>query len=101
MSQILDFSKGRHRPADYVSICTTIADSYPLGIPHGVQKDAIQNAFHTASKTAPIKFTFELIRNKKVIFFTMTDSKTKGLTGKVLKTEEYDTLKELDHWARF
>lgn len=97
----LDFSKGRHRPADYVSICTTIADSYPLGTPHGVQKDAIQNAFHTASKTIPVEFTFELIRNKKSTFFTMTDSNTKGLTGKVLKTEEYDTLKESDHWARF
>lgn len=101
MSQLLDFSKGRHRPADYVSICTTIADSYPLGTPHGVQKDAIQNAFHVASKTVPIEFTFELIRNKKGVFFTMTDSNTKGLTGKVLKTEEYDALKESDHWARF
>jgi len=97
----LDFSKGRHRPADYISICTSIADSYPLGTPHGVQKDAIQNAFHTASKTVPIEFTFELIRNKKGSFFTMADSNTKGLTGKVLKTEEYDTLEESDHWARF
>lgn len=31
----------------------------------------------------------------------MADSNTKGLTGKVLKTEEYDTLEESDHWARF
>lgn len=97
----LDFSKGRHRPADYISICRSIADSYPLGTPHGIQKDAIQNAFHTASKTIPVEFTFELIRNKKGSFFTMTDSNTKGLTGKVLKTEEYDTLEESDHWARF
>ena len=98
----LDFSKGRHRPADYISICRSIADSYPLGIPHGIQKDAIQNAFHTASKTIPVEFTFELIKNKKGIFFTMTDSNTKGLTGKVLKPEEYyDTLEESDHWARF
>jgi len=97
----LDFSKGRHRPADYISICTSIADSYPLGTPHGIQKDAIQNAFHTASKTTPVEFTFELIKNKKGSFFTMADSNTKGLTGKVLKTEEYDTLDESDHWARF
>jgi hypothetical protein len=41
----LDFSKGRHRPADYISICRSIADSYPLGIPHGIQKDAIQKLF--------------------------------------------------------
>ena len=97
----LDFSKGRHRPADYTSICISIADSYPLGIPHGIQKDAIQNAFHTASKTIFLEVTFELIKNRKGVFFTMTDSNTKGLTGKVLKTEEYDTLKESDHWARF
>jgi hypothetical protein len=102
MSEVkLDFSKGRHRPADYVSICTTIADSYPLGIPHGAQKDAIQNAFHTANKTVPVEFTFELVKNKKGTFFTMTDSNTNGLTGKVLGTEEYETLEESDHWARF
>jgi len=97
----LDFKNGRHRPADYKSICTTIADSYPMGTPHGIQKDAIQNAFHTASKTMPVEFTFELVRNKKGTFFTMTDSNTKGLTGRVLKTEEYDALEESDHWARF
>ena len=102
MSEVkLDFSKGRHRPADYVSICTTIADNYPLGIPHGAQKDAIQNAFHTANKTVPVEFTFELVKNKKGTFFTMTDSNTNGLTGKVLGTEEYETLEESDHWARF
>jgi len=97
----LDFSKGRHRPADYINICTSIADSYPMGIPHGLQKDGIQNAFHTASKSTPLKVTFEFITNKKGTFFTITDSNTKGLMGKVLETEEYDTLRESDHWARF
>lgn len=103
MPRILDFTKGRSRPANYISICRTIADSYPLGIPHGVQKDAVQNGFHTAtgSKTRPLEFTFELIKNGKGIFFTMTDSNTKGLTGEVLKIENYDRLKESDHWARF
>lgn len=97
----LDFSKGRHRPADYVNICISIADSYPLGIPHGLQKDAIQNAFHTASKSLPVELTFELIKNKKGTLFTIADSGTKGLTGEVLKIEEYDILGESDHWARF
>jgi hypothetical protein len=96
-----DFSKGRHRPAHYINICTSIADSYPMGIPHGLQKDGIQNAFHTASKSTPIEVTFELIKNKKGIFLTITDSNTKGLMGKVLETEEYDTISESDHWARF
>lgn len=97
----LDFSKGRNRPADYINICTTIADTYPMCIPHGVQKDGIQNAFHTASKTLPLEVTFELIKNKKGTFFTMTDLNTKGLCGDVLELEDYDKLKESDHWARF
>jgi hypothetical protein len=50
----LDFSKGRNRPADYINICTTIANTYPMDIPHGVQKDSIQNAFHTAGKKLPL-----------------------------------------------
>src|SRR3989338_138139 len=97
----LDFSKGRHRPANYINICTSIADDYPLGIPHGLQKDGIQNAFHTSSKSTPIEVSFELIKNKKGIFLTITDSNTKGLMGNILETEEYDTLRESDHWARF
>jgi len=96
----LDFSKGRHRPANYINICTSIADDYP-STPHGLQKDAIQNAFHTASKSTPIEVSFKLIKNKKGIFFTITDSNTKGLMGNILETEEYDTLRESDHWARF
>lgn len=95
----LDFSKGRHRPADYINICKTIADTYPLGIPHGVQKDGIQNAFHTASGI--LEVSFELIENEKGIFFTITDSNTKGLMGDVLAPTEYDSLSESDHWARF
>lgn len=98
---MLDFTKGRSRPANYISICRTIAGSYILGIPHGAQKDAVQNGFHTISGAKPLKFIFDLIKNKKGIFFTMTDSNTKGLTGEVLKIEEYDKLKESDHWARF
>ncbi|MFH2012360.1 MAG: hypothetical protein ABIJ37_06675 [Pseudomonadota bacterium] len=97
----LDFSKGRHRPADYINICKSIADSYPIGIPHGLQKDGIQNAFHTASKSTLLEVTFELIENKKGIFFTIIDSNTKGLMGKVLETDEYNTIRESDHWARF
>lgn len=38
------FANGRPRPTNYIGICGTLADSYPQGIPHGVQKDAIQNA---------------------------------------------------------
>ncbi|GAI57700.1 unnamed protein product, partial [marine sediment metagenome] len=59
--------------------------------------------FHTATATKikPLKFTFELMKNKKGSFFTMTDSNTRGLIGEVLKTENYDKLRESDHWARF
>ena len=37
-------SLGRQRVANYIDICNSIADSYPDGVVHGLQKDAIQNA---------------------------------------------------------
>lgn len=97
------FKGGRQRPADYITICNNIADSYPNGTPHGVQKDAIQNAVDAAKGHGPVNVKFEVVENSKGRFLTITDSNTSGLTGPVLHdVEEYD--KELPkdyHWARF
>ena len=41
---MIDFHSGRQRAANYIMICSNIVDSYPDGIAHGLQKDAIQNA---------------------------------------------------------
>ncbi len=97
------FKEGRQRPADYIAICNNIADSYPNGRPHGVQKDAIQNALDAARGRAPVHVHFEIVQNSKGRFFTITDSNTTGLTGPVLRDfDDYDQdLPEDYHWARF
>ena len=97
-----DFSNGRQRPTNFVGICNNLADSYPEGIPHGVQKDAIQNAIDAVKGKGPLKMEFELVENEKGRFFTMTDSNTMGLTGPVLEIKDYEKdLLEEYHWARF
>lgn len=99
----LDFSKGRRRPANYLRICASIADTYPQGIYHGVQKDAIQNGVDAVVGRGPLLFTFELVENERGRFLVMTDANTTGLTGRVLLTdEEYEEdLPESERWGRF
>lgn len=97
-----ELSNGRERPANYIQICNNIADSYPDGIQHGVQKDAVQNAIDAVKGKGCLKMEFALVENEKGRFFTMTDSNTLGLTGPVLYVEDYEEdLPEEYHWARF
>ena len=97
-----EFKNGRQRPANYIQICNTLADLYPQGISHGVQKDAMQNSIDAVKGKGPLKVEFALIENEKGRFFTMTDSNTVGLTGPVLDVEAYEKdLPEGYHWARF
>ncbi len=99
---MVKFEDGRQRPTNYIQICHNIADSYPQGTPHGVQKDAIQNGIDAVKGKGPLKVHFELIRNMKGCFFTITDSNTTGLSGPVLDIDEYDSnLSEDANWARF
>jgi len=98
----IDLSDARQRPLNYLEMCQTIAESYPFEIAHGIQKDAIQNGMDALIGKGPLKFIFELIETSEGLFFTMTDNGTCGLTGPVLKFEDYE--KELGpdyHWARF
>lgn len=93
---------GRRRPADYLAITRNIAESYPYGVAHGVQKDAIQNGMDARVGRQKLKFTFELINNEKGRFLTMTDVNTIGLTGPVLREEDYaGDLPGDARWARF
>ncbi len=98
------FRNGRERPADYIQICNNTADQYPDGcIPHGVQKDAIQNAIDAVIGKKTLLMEFKLLENVKGRFLTMTDSNTTGLTGPVVTDlSEYEVgLPEDYHWARF
>jgi hypothetical protein len=83
-----------------------IVDAYEgyRGVPHGVQKDAIQNSWDARKykKGQGWSFVFELVKGKAHTFLTMTDRGTHGLTGRIL-TEE-DMLKDLhpiERWGRF
>ena len=97
----VDFTDGRQRPVDYINNCRNIADSYPAGIAHGIQKDAIQNGLDAVVGKKPLKFTFELVETPQGRFLTMTDAHTSGLTGAVREPEDYEKLGPEDHWARF
>ncbi len=101
---MIDFKDGRQRPTNFINVCNIIADSYPYGVPHGVQKDAIQNAMDAArAKTKKaVAVKFELVDNEKGRFFVIRDSNTVGLTGPVLEVEDYESeLPDHYHWARF
>ncbi|GMR21077.1 MAG: hypothetical protein BMS9Abin36_1676 [Gammaproteobacteria bacterium] len=99
---MVKFEDGRQRATNYIQICHNIADSYPQGTPHGTQKDAIQNGMDAVKGKGPLKVHFELIKNAKGCFFTITDSNTTGLSGPVLDIDEYDSnLSEDANWARF
>ena len=36
--------QGRERQVNYINICHNLVDTYPYGLAHGLQKDAIQNS---------------------------------------------------------
>lgn len=94
--------RGRERPTNYIELCNTIADTYPFGGHHGVQKDAIQNSIDARKGRKPVTVDFEIIVNESGTFLTITDTNTTGLTGDVKQTEDYEhDLSPDDHWARF
>jgi hypothetical protein len=100
---MVDFNEGRQRAANYIGICNNIADSYPNGVPHGLQKDAIQNSIDARKGRRIVQIKFELVRNNKGTFFVITDSNTTGLTGPVVHdVSDYEEELPVDyHWARF
>ena len=100
---MVEFTEGRPRPINYQNVCHTIADFYPEGVAHGVQKDAIQNSVDARAGSAAVNVLFSLEETGKGRFLTVADSGTKGLTGPVLdQVEEYvEELPTDSHWARF
>ena len=94
--------EGRERKVDYFTFCHNLVDSYPYGLAHGLQKDAIQNSVDArASKKVPVSVEFKVIENDKGCFLTITDKNTIGLIGKG-GTPEGDDLKKADaRWQRF
>ena len=95
---MVDFKSGRARAANYQNICETIADSYPEGLAHGVQKDGIQNAFDARVGRSSVMVRLSLIENPKGTCLTIADSNTTGLTGPVVESiADYETDLPADH----
>jgi hypothetical protein len=73
-------------------------------ISHAVQKDAIQNGWSARKKKRgnDWSFSFELLEGPKRKFFLMTDVGTTGLTGRILRPEEYEIdMPGEERWGRF
>src|SRR3990172_10617400 len=98
----------RHTVINWPVNLAQIVDGYRAfrGVPHGVQKDALQNAWDARVEKKNARgwsATFELMKfDGGNNFFVITDRGTTGLTGRVLKTEELqEDLPLEEKWGRF
>lgn len=102
----LDHGQARETVVNWENTLQSIEDGYRQyrGIPHGVQKDAIQNAWDARvnQKGTDWKFDFRFIEGKEHEYLVMQDQGTTGLTGRVLEPDEYlDRLPPEERWGRF
>lgn len=96
----------RRTVRNWPSEVRSVVDGYRehTTISHALQKDAIQNGWSARryKKGRDWMFTFELVSSGKKSFLVMTDYGTTGLTGRVLKPEEYEMdLPGEEKWGRF
>ncbi|MGA9363810.1 MAG: hypothetical protein WBW16_05510 [Bacteroidota bacterium] len=106
--EMIDLSRARSTVINWPVHVESIVDGYRgfRGIPHGVQKDAIQNAWDARKDRKHANgwsVTFELLKGKGGRrYLTITDKGTTGLTGRVLIPEELETdLPPEERWGRF
>ena len=105
---LVDLSRARSTVINWPNQLAAIVDGYRnyRGVPHGVQKDAVQNSWDARVDKKRGKgwvVTFELIKSKKEKnFLIITDEGTTGLTGRILKPEELQQdLSVEERWGRF
>ena len=98
-----DLGPSSEAVANYITICNNIADDYPEGVSHGLQKDAIQNSLDARKgRKSTVCVEFNIVKNQHGKFLTFTDSNTTGLTGDIKSSiDAYKNLRKDDHWARF
>jgi len=106
--KFIDLNRARSTVINWPANLGSIIDGYRnyRGVPHGVQKDAIQNAWDARTDKKYGKgwaVTFELIKFKKEkSFLVIIDEGTTGLTGRILKPEELQKdLPAEEKWGRF
>jgi hypothetical protein len=100
----LPAEEARATQVNWENVLKTIVDAYPLGISHGVQKDAIQNGWDARRHKLGHDwgFGFALHERKGHVFLTMTDWGTHGLTGRILRPAELqEDLPPEERWGRF
>ncbi len=103
----LEIEHARPTVINWLNQVTAIADGYRMhrGIPHGVQKDAVQNAWdaRTNKRGKGWALAFVLDRSPDgVMYLSFTDSSTFGLTGRVLEPDELEMdLPSEERWGRF
>lgn len=107
-NQRIDLTTARDTIINWPEQVRTIADGYRRyeGIPHGVQKDAIQNGWDARVDKGHGRgwsLRFELLRSEDgVTYLSFTDSGATGLTGRVLQPEELEEdLPPEERWGRF
>jgi hypothetical protein len=102
-----DLLGGRETTINWQQLVQNIVDEYEKhqGIVHGVQKDAVQNGWDARShpKGEGWSFTIQLHRESKgLVYVSMTDTGTHGLTGRVLTSQEMEAdLPAYERWGRF
>jgi len=103
----LPIERARPTVINWQNEVISIADGYRMhrGIPHGVQKDAVQNAWdaRASKRGAGWACAFELSKSPDgVVYLGFTDTGTFGLTGRVLGPDELERdLPPEERWGRF
>src|SRR3990172_6759748 len=104
----IDLSTARSTVINWPNQFMAIIDGYRgfKGVPHGVQKDAIQNSWDARKdkkKGRGWSLRIEVGHSKSGrVFLCITDRGTTGLTGRVLKPEELqEDLPAVERWGRF
>lgn len=103
----IDIGKAHSTIINWPNQVKQIIDGYRSynTIAHGVQKDAIQNAWDARVDKKDAKgwgIEFELIESSDMNLFTFTDKGTTGLTGRILLPEDLEKdLPIIERWGRF
>lgn len=103
----LNIERARPTVINWQNEVTSIADGYRMhrGIAHGVQKDAVQNAWDARANKRGTGWACAFELNKSpdgVVYLSFTDTGTFGLTGRVLEPEELEKdLPAEERWGRF
>jgi hypothetical protein len=99
----------RQRRTNWINSIDNVVDSYPLGLAHGLQKDAIQNGWDAcATKTKAYvssnwRMLFKIVKSEGVTYLIIQDIGTTGLSGDKVADDfsEDEIPPEEERWAKW